>query len=223
MEHYLESDISQFIKIINFTLINVTIVNQLLPMAVLLNVTHDNITLISSKSQTAMNTKATLSNLFKTLSTGIYLFLMIKDYQSMSDSVADLSTNDHVIPSTIYTWKLKSAIQFPESLATDIQTIIKTSSPDSDSILNSIKSLNLSTFSYEVASTALNVSARLSLTVKNSSDSIILDIKDNLHAFNESIMEAVTNPVDEVNTVFSEALSQVNSIFKYVLFYDGFR
>lgn len=74
LEYYLEADINQFISIINVTLINGTIVNNLLPIAVLLNQTQDNITEILSKSTNAMNTKTALSNLFSELDTGMCLF-----------------------------------------------------------------------------------------------------------------------------------------------------
>jgi hypothetical protein len=141
----------------------------------------------------------------------------------MTASVADLSNNYHSIPFTDYFWKSKLAVSVSDSLAADIQSIISTSYPDSDSILDSIKSLDLRPFSNEVASTAQNVSAQISSTVKNSSDSIIFDMKDNLHAFHDSIMDSARKPVDQVKEIFSSALTEVNIVFKSVLFYDGFR
>jgi hypothetical protein len=141
----------------------------------------------------------------------------------MIASVADLSNNYHSIPSTDYFWKSKIPVNISASLAADIDSIILTSYPNSDSILDSIKSLDLRPFSHEIASTAQNVSTQIASTVRNSSDSIIFDMKDNLHAFNESIMDTAIEPVNQAKEIFSSALTEVNSIFKSVLFYDGFR
>lgn len=223
LEYYLESDINQFISIINITLINITIVNNLLPIAILLNQTQDNITVILSKSASAMDTKSTLTSLFSSLNTSICVIFNNLGYVSVSDSINDLGANSHPIASTSYSWNKTIAIPLPLSLANNLDSIILTTSPDSTSILASLNSIDLTPFSTEITNTALNVPKNLSSTVRDSADSIILDIKQNLNNLNDTISSAAQSPLNDVNKIVSDAMRQTNNIFKNILFYDGFR
>ncbi len=120
-------------------------------------------------------------------------------------------------------WNRNISIDLPLNLASNLEYVILTTHPDSENILASIKSSDLSSFSYEVLKTAKNVPMNISATVSKSTDSIIGDVIIKLENVKESINNSSSVSIHAADKLLDDALLKSTIIFKDVLYYDGFR
>ena len=120
-------------------------------------------------------------------------------------------------------WNSKIPIDLPLNLASNLESVILTTQPDSENILATIKSLDLPSFSYELLKTAKNVPMNISATVSKSTDSIIRDIRIKLENVKESINNSSSVSIHAADKLLDDALHKLTIIFKDVLYYDGFR
>jgi hypothetical protein len=73
MQGYLSTDIQAFVAVVNTTLIDEVIVNNLIPLATSLNNTQANITSIEAQSSSISANQAVFATLVTTLNSGILL------------------------------------------------------------------------------------------------------------------------------------------------------
>jgi predicted GTPase len=71
MQGYLSDDILAFVGVINITLVDVTIVNNLIPIANQLNTTQDNITSILAQSKIISDNQVIFNDLLGSVNSGI--------------------------------------------------------------------------------------------------------------------------------------------------------
>ena len=110
MEGYLSDDILAFVGVINITLVDVTIVNNLIPIANQLNATQDNITSILAQSKNISGNQVNLNDLLGSVNSGIsFSIYILIGYNNITDSITDLNTTNHKIGDTSY-WIKTTAI-----------------------------------------------------------------------------------------------------------------
>ena len=116
-----------------------------------------------------------------------------------------------------------SAISVPGGLAANLANVVGTTYPNPTTILASLAGLDLRPYSYEILTTANNISTSVGETITTSANSVISGISTHLSAVNSSLADSTSEYVDTVNNMGDQFISMIDSVYVMVKGYDNYR